>query len=375
MYIGRALHGCGGISICVATSALLADWFTGKELAFAFGFNLSFCRLGSVVNNLISPRIVAERGVPAALWFGAVLCFFSLLCAVAIIPLDTHAEAVLEADCVQKPLMKAGLPEDDDYEDQSSQRILPSANQSTNEPYCEDDPHHVIPCPDDDSYSIAEQWRGVKNLSPLFWLLCLSCVATYGCVFPFNNIESSLLLERDYFMAQPNSACALDDPNACESAANQPNTACNSGPWYQPPLPVNADVNCDSDSSGCYQDYCDALSHAELQAAAIMSIPYIIVAVLCPVFGGLVDIYGQRATLLAVSPAMLSVVHALIGFTDISIVVLLSGQGFAYCIFAAVLWPSVSLVLDRSNYGIGIICAVVSIVELTFLLCSVLCDS
>merc|ERR1712000_467082 len=49
-----------------------------------------------------------------------------------------------------------------------------------------------------------------------FWVLTISCLVVYGCVLPFNNIASTLLLERDYFMAQPNDACALtnDAPGA-----------------------------------------------------------------------------------------------------------------------------------------------------------------
>lgn len=43
-----------------------------------------------------------------------------------------------------------------------------------------------------------------------FWLLTISCVVVYGCVLPFNNIASSLLIERNYFMEQPNGGeCTL----------------------------------------------------------------------------------------------------------------------------------------------------------------------
>merc|ERR1719158_2274164 len=33
--VGRIIFGFGGESICVASSALLADWFKDKEMAFA----------------------------------------------------------------------------------------------------------------------------------------------------------------------------------------------------------------------------------------------------------------------------------------------------------------------------------------------------
>ena len=37
-----------------------------------------------------------------------------------------------------------------------------------------------------------------------FWMLTWSCVAVYGCVLPFNNVASGVLMERDYF--KPNSS-------------------------------------------------------------------------------------------------------------------------------------------------------------------------
>ena len=44
-----------------------------------------------------------------------------------------------------------------------------------------------------------------------FWVLVISCVVVYGCVLPFNNIASSLLLERDYFKPQSDT-CHLEYP-------------------------------------------------------------------------------------------------------------------------------------------------------------------
>lgn len=74
MLLGRVVYGFGGESLGVANSAVLADWFKGKELAFAFGLNLSVARLGSVANNLISPALASSSGVVFALWFGVFLC-------------------------------------------------------------------------------------------------------------------------------------------------------------------------------------------------------------------------------------------------------------------------------------------------------------
>ena len=47
MALGRLIFGMGAESLNVAVTAALARWFKGKELSFAFGINLTICRLGS----------------------------------------------------------------------------------------------------------------------------------------------------------------------------------------------------------------------------------------------------------------------------------------------------------------------------------------
>src|SRR5208283_5860512 len=47
MATGRLVFGMGAESLIVAITTALAQWFKGKELSFAFGVNLTVCRLGS----------------------------------------------------------------------------------------------------------------------------------------------------------------------------------------------------------------------------------------------------------------------------------------------------------------------------------------
>jgi MFS family permease len=183
---------------------------------------------------------------------------------------------------------------------------------------------------------------------------------------PFNNIASSLLLERDFFVLPPGE-CHLSNENTCQSDVNVP-VDCPSSKKYQPPLPTNltfdgeyygelssSDIDCSEDKwkDTCTVDYCNRQEDAFLQANTIMSIPYIISACLSPILGGFVDRYGMRAIIATVAPAVLVVVHLLMGFTDISAVGPMVGQGLAYAGFAAVLWPSVPLVVERKLTGLG----------------------
>jgi MFS family permease len=47
MASGRLIFGMGAESLVVGATVALARWFRGKELSFAFGINLTICRLGS----------------------------------------------------------------------------------------------------------------------------------------------------------------------------------------------------------------------------------------------------------------------------------------------------------------------------------------
>jgi MFS family permease len=47
MATGRLIFGMGAESLIVSVTTLLAKWFRGKELSFAFGVNLTIARLGS----------------------------------------------------------------------------------------------------------------------------------------------------------------------------------------------------------------------------------------------------------------------------------------------------------------------------------------
>ncbi len=47
MVAGRLIFGLGAESMIVAITTIIARWFKGKELSFAFGLNLTVARLGS----------------------------------------------------------------------------------------------------------------------------------------------------------------------------------------------------------------------------------------------------------------------------------------------------------------------------------------
>jgi len=196
----------------------------------------------------------------------------------------------------------------------------------------------------------------------------------YGCITPFNNVSSSFLLERDYFI-QPSASCQLENPLLCQSSANQPVNCPSRSParWYKPPLPSNytaqiiSNIDCALEEyysvNTCTYYYCEALLAAEKQAGVIMSIPYLISAGISPMVGFAVDQFGCRAIVATLSPVALIIVHTLLGYTKCNPIPPLVGQGLAYTGFASVLWPSIPLVIEEKYIGFafGVLTSVLNI--------------
>jgi len=349
MLLGRVVFGFGGESMGVANSAILSEWFKGKELALAFGLNLSIARLGSVVNNLVSPTLADSVNIQFALWFGVILCASSVMSAVSIAYFDKAMDADLLANSGAHALLT-----DDEFEESTGNPL----NNPLNENLIEDDIASVK--------KVEPQFKDILAFKQVFWIITVICVVVYGCVLPFNNVASTLLLERDYFMVPPD-ACHLLDGTKCQSDSNYP-VDCPSSKWYQPPLPTSVtidgtlyepltetDIDCtdDSWSDGCAKDFCDRQTDAELKAGTIMSIPYIISACLSPILGGFVDRFGLRAIIATIAPMMLVAVHASLGYTNCDPVGPLVGQGLAYAGFAAVIWPSIPLIVPARLVGLA----------------------
>jgi len=95
MYAGRIVFGVGSESMIVAQSAITARWFTGKELAMAFGITLTIARLGTLFSFNTEELLAKHYGYEAALWIAAGLCLASLICNWIYTLMDRHAEPVL----------------------------------------------------------------------------------------------------------------------------------------------------------------------------------------------------------------------------------------------------------------------------------------
>ncbi|KAF9181968.1 hypothetical protein BGZ51_005045 [Haplosporangium sp. Z 767] len=103
MILGRVLFGAGE-SLAVAQSSLTVKYFRGKELAMALGINLCVARLGSVLNDIVTPYIWSKSSVPTAFWGGFVSCVISFMTACLLVWMDRHFESTTTAGFSRLPV-------------------------------------------------------------------------------------------------------------------------------------------------------------------------------------------------------------------------------------------------------------------------------
>jgi MFS family permease len=107
MIAGRAVLGLGGESLVVAATTVIAKWFKGKELSFAFGIKITIARLASVAADN-SPswahRIFYPEGLSAApSWRGPMLLaagagFLAIVCSGVYWLLERRADMNFDRD-------------------------------------------------------------------------------------------------------------------------------------------------------------------------------------------------------------------------------------------------------------------------------------
>ncbi len=148
LQLGRFLLGLGAEPLSIAINTALARYWKGRAVAFAFGLNLTLCRLGTVAANR-SPQwasSVYASGTSAA-------------------PL--RLAAMIGCVCVIAALCNYWI------EQRAERRFdLPSVGTT-------------------DKLSLSE----IRSFDLRYWLLIGVCVAYYAMVFPFQSFATKLLIE------------------------------------------------------------------------------------------------------------------------------------------------------------------------------------
>ncbi|KAF9962677.1 hypothetical protein BGZ70_007998 [Mortierella alpina] len=248
MIIGRVIFGAAE-SLTVAQCAITVKYFRGKELALALGINLCVSRLGSVLNDILTPFIWSRSGsVPAAFWGGFVSCLLSLITAFLLVWLDWRfgsnvgagplppLDRTRPSSCLIDPRLSiegtgtvpattpatmmmrrtdASLKVPVPSAPSPPPPVLASAPPTIREIAMETmngyEQHEYCPQhhPNDSECTLIEEkepWlkRGIRaaralvDYSPSFWILCAMTFVVVGIAVPFNSIHAGFLQMRWY---------------------------------------------------------------------------------------------------------------------------------------------------------------------------------
>ncbi len=149
MLLGRAIFGVGAESILVVNNKVLARWFSGKELAFAYGLNLTIMRLGTFLAMNLQAPVAESMGLTGGLF---------LALGIMIAGLGAFGAYLLIERVATKRMALAGVS-------------APAA-----------DERFVL--------------KDLVSFSPSFWFIALLCVSFYSAVFPFQSFAPDILVQR-----------------------------------------------------------------------------------------------------------------------------------------------------------------------------------
>ena len=141
IFLGRFIFGAGSEPLVVAQSAMLARWFKNKELAMAFGIQLTVSRIGSLfafnTGELFSSYFGSYR---YALLAAAGACALSLVGNIFYIFMDRRGEKALNLR--------------------------------------------------DESVAEKIVFRDIKEFKPTFWYVTFLCFTFYAAIFPFQSLST-----------------------------------------------------------------------------------------------------------------------------------------------------------------------------------------
>lgn len=190
MVLGRLVFGFGGESLEVAIARITTDWFQGNNklilylyqgngLAMALGFNLSFARVATALNDNMSPYLDSIDSVTLAAWVGVLVCFISFFSAMMVLYLDQPESRMLAG--IHSHYHKINVTVDppiSETEPLLNETIAFQSEVIEGSTVCIEDTNVFI----DEKYEEDETIHidQVYGLSTSFWLLCLITIALYG---------------------------------------------------------------------------------------------------------------------------------------------------------------------------------------------------
>ncbi len=147
LLLGRFIFGAGSEPIIVAQTAMLARWFKSKELAMAFGIQLTVSRLGSLFAFNTGELFVSYFGsFRYALLAAAAACALSLVGNIFYVIMDRRAEKILQL-----------------RDESAAEKIV---------------------------------FSDIKQFRPSFWYVTFLCLTFYAAIFPFQSLSTDFFVDK-----------------------------------------------------------------------------------------------------------------------------------------------------------------------------------
>ncbi|MDD3642056.1 MAG: MFS transporter, partial [Candidatus Krumholzibacteria bacterium] len=115
MLAGRAVFGFGSEAAVLVTNKVIARWFRGRELGFAFGLNITVMRLGTILA-LNSSAQIAERfgSWRWSVWAGTAVMLVSFMLFLVYLLMDRRVDEAIEGGSAEKivfsDILRLGAP-------------------------------------------------------------------------------------------------------------------------------------------------------------------------------------------------------------------------------------------------------------------------
>ncbi len=135
MLVGRMIFGFGSEATLLVTNKVIARWFKGRELGFAFGLNITVMRLGTILAFNSSAQIAEMTGSwRYSVWASSIVMLFAFMLFLFYLMKDKRLSEVSGGG--------------------SEEKIV---------------------------------FSDIFKLGPAFWAVSLLCLTFYSAVFPFTN--------------------------------------------------------------------------------------------------------------------------------------------------------------------------------------------
>ncbi|MDP4282099.1 MAG: MFS transporter [Bacteroidota bacterium] len=290
MAAGRLIFGLGAESMIVAITTVIAQWFKGKQLSFAFGLNLTVARLGSFLA-LNSPTwgksLYAHWNYPLIVSVGAGV--ISVLTLVIFYFIDTYSKShySLGKEGEQDKVILSDVFSFSRNRIITGISLLVVAAAMINFIFT----FHIEILLQIVIYIliIVFSFLNYKAFSKSYWFIVLLCITFYSAMFPFQTFAIKFFQE----------------------------------------------------THGVTREYAGFLSSMLTLSAMIFT----------PLFGLFSDYFGRRSLLMMFGSLLIIPVYLLMGYTSINLLIPMSIMGIAFSLVPAVMWPSVSFVTNPAKLG------------------------